>query len=185
MIFSISMMASSTTPPRAITKPANTMVFTEAPLRNITNPPARSDKGMATAATKAARTSKRNAISIAITKMHPSKSAWVKFLIESSIKVAGRKILVSISTPGNPGCMAANAASTPRVTSSVLPQGNFSTMSISPGPSLMTASPIMSGGEYRMSATLPNGILPLEVLIGTCAKVSGVCPDEVCNTSIR
>ena len=33
-------------------------------------------------------------------------------------------------------------SSTPRVTSSVLPHGNFSTISIRPGPSLMTASPI-------------------------------------------
>ena len=43
---------------------------------------------------------------------------------------------------GEAGRIWSMASSTPWVTSSVLPHGNFSTMSIRPGPSLMTASPI-------------------------------------------
>ena len=57
------------------------------------------------------------------------------------MNVAGRKIVVSMSMPTRPGRSSSIAASTPRVTSSVFAHGNFSTMSMSPGPSLMTASP--------------------------------------------
>ena len=63
------------------------------------------------------------------------------------MNVAGRKMVGSTSTPVRPGLAASSsAASTPRVTSSVLPSGCFSTISSRPGPSLMTASPI-GGGE--------------------------------------
>ena len=60
------------------------------------------------------------------------------------MKSAGRKIVESTSIPWRPGRISSSAASTPRVTSSVFAQGYFSMISISPGPSLMIASP-MSG----------------------------------------
>ena len=59
-------------------------------------------------------------------------SAIVRLRIDSSMKVAGRKIVESISMPGRPGRIAASASSTPRVTSSVLAHGSFSTIIIRP-----------------------------------------------------
>ena len=89
-------------------------------------------------------------------------------------------------TPGNPGFIASRAASTPRVTSSVLPQGNFSMISISPGPSLITASPIIPCGPNTIFATSPNSNgFPFLRPIATCAKVSGVWPADVWSTSNR
>ena len=67
--------------------------------------------------------------------------AMVRLWSDISMKVAGRKIVESISTSGRPGRSVSRAASTPRVTCSVLAQGNFSTMRRRPGPSLMIASP--------------------------------------------
>ena len=83
----------------------------------------------------------------------PSSRALLKFLSDVSMNVAGRKMVESISSPGRPGAMTARASSTPRVTSRVLAQGSFSTMSIRPGPPLMTASPIMGGKVVTTSAT--------------------------------
>ena len=62
------------------------------------------------------------------TSSEPTISDMVSFSIDISIKVAGRKIVVSISTSGRPGRKASSAFSTSRVTCSVLPQGNFSTI---------------------------------------------------------
>ena len=81
----------------------------------------------------------------------------LRLSIASSMKSAGRKIVVSISMPGRPGRISSSAASTPRVTSSVLAQGNFSTMSISPGPSLMTASPMSGWWSMTSLATSVSG----------------------------
>ena len=80
-------------------------------------------------------------------------SDLVRLSIASSMKVAGRKMVVSISIPGRPGRISSMAASTPFVTSTVLPQGNFSTMSSRPGPSLITASPIIGQVSSTTSAT--------------------------------
>jgi hypothetical protein len=77
-----------------------------------------------------------------ITSSAPSRSASVRLSIDASMKVAGRKIVGSISMPGRPGSSSSSASSTPRVTSSVLAQGSFSTMSMRPGPSFTTASPV-------------------------------------------
>ena len=71
------------------------------------------------------------------------------------MNVAGRKISESISIPGSPGFSDSSAASTPRVTSSVLAQGSFSTIIIRPGPSLMTASPIIGQVSQTTLATSP------------------------------
>ena len=78
---------------------------------------------------------------IRITSRMPSSSARVRLSIDCSMNVAGRKIVVSISMPGSPGCISSIASSMPRVTSIVLAPRNFWTTSIRPGPSLTTASP--------------------------------------------
>ena len=80
-------------------------------------------------------------------------SVRVRLSIDSSMKVAGRKIVESISTPGRPGLRAASACSTPRVTSSVFAHGSFSTIIIRPGPSLMTASPTIGQVSQATVAT--------------------------------
>ena len=59
------------------------------------------------------------------------------------------------STSGRPGFSASIAASTSRVTCSVLPSGCFSTISSRPSPSLITASPIGGGKPSTTSATSP------------------------------
>ena len=73
------------------------------------------------------------------------------------MKVAGRKIVESISTPAQRRARAPPAPPRRRrVTSSVLPQGCFSTMSRRPGPSLMTASPMGGGWPSTTCATSPR-----------------------------
>ena len=103
-----------------------------------------------------------------------------------STKVAGRKMVESISMPGRPGRISSRAASTPRVTSRVLPQGSFSTISMSPGPSLMTASPISGWWSTFRSATSPRRSgLPPRCSTGTWARSSGVTMGSLCWISRR
>lgn len=91
------------------------------------------------------------------------------------MNVAGRKIAESISMPCNPGSSSASAASTSRVSSRVLPHGNFSTMSIRPGPSLMTASPMSGWWSMSTLATWPRvRTWPSRWASGIFASVSGV-----------
>ena len=90
------------------------------------------------------------------TSTQPIASACDRLCSDRSMNVAGRKMVGSISTSVRPGRSASRAASTWRVTSSVLPQGCFSTISSRPGPSLMIASP-MGGGEPSVTvATSPQ-----------------------------
>ena len=89
----------------------------------------------------AARHSNRNATSTTTTSIVPRSSVSVRFEIEIWMNVAGRKMWLSIWTPGRPGRMSSIALSIPRVTSSVFAHGNFSTTSSRPCLSLMTASP--------------------------------------------
>ena len=56
---------------------------------------------------------------------------------------------------GQPGRISSMAFSTPLVTSRVLPHGSFSTTSMRPGPSLITASPASGGAPVATSATSP------------------------------
>ena len=93
----------------------------------------------------ALRHSIRNRASTTMTSTQPSSSARFRFESDISINVAGRKIVVSISTSFSPGRNVSIAASTARVTDSVFAPSCFSTMSRRPGPSLMTASPIGGG----------------------------------------
>jgi hypothetical protein len=72
--------------------------------------------------------------------------------IAASMNVAGRKIADRCRRlQARPS--AASALSAPRVTSSVLPQGCFSTISKSPSRSLTTALPIGAGEPSTTSAT--------------------------------
>ena len=183
-MFSTSMIASSTTTPTAITKPARIMVLMAAPLSRRIIAPASSDNGIAARLISAVRHSNRNRLSTAITSRQPSSSARLRLSSATSIKSAGRKRVGSISRPGSPGRSAASASSTPCVTSSVLAHGNFSTTSISPGPSLIIASPISGwwpsttlAMSLRRSGVPSARCLPLS---GTCARSSGLAIGDTC-----
>ena len=80
---------------------------------------------------------------ITTTSRKPSSIAVPRLWIESSMNVAGRKIVVSKCMPGRPGSIDLRAASTPWVTLRVLPHGSFSTTSSSPGRPSITASPMI------------------------------------------
>ena len=102
------------------------------------------------------------------------------------MKLAGRKIVESISIPGRPGCMAASASSTPRVTSIVLAHGNFSTTSRRPGPSLTMPSPIKGGWPCTTSATsLRRSWLPSGAVKVTRARSSGAATGRMWRTWTR
>ncbi len=88
-----------------------------------------------------------------MTRTRPLISANVRLPIACSMKVAGLKIVESISMPGRPGFNSASTFSTPRVTSSVLAHGSFSTIIIRPTPSLMTASPMSGQVSHFTTAT--------------------------------
>ena len=104
----------------------------------------------------------------------------LRLCIDISMKVAGLKILASISMPGRPGLSLASASSMPRVTSSVFAQGSFSTIIIKPASSLMTASPMSGRVPHFTVATSPiSGASARRTrrsnwLIGTAARSSGV-----------
>ena len=142
-MFSTSMMASSTTTPTAITNPASTMVFIVPPVQYSTRAAAISDKRDRHHADQ-----RRPPLEEEDTQHQDDQEASKQQSHgpgcprDSSMKVAGRKMAVSTAIPVRPGSSCFSASSTPRVTSRVLPQGSFSTISMSPGPPLMTASPI-------------------------------------------
>src|SRR6478672_6411548 len=152
-MFSMSMMASSTTTPTAITSPARTIVLMVASRTSSTVSAPSSDNGIATALMTALRHSNRNSSRITMTRRAPRNSALVRLSMAISMNVAGRKIVLSTSTPGRPGSSCCSTSSTPSVTSSVLAHGSFSTMSINPSPSLITASPFSGWWLVSMSAT--------------------------------
>ena len=173
-MFSTSMMASSTTTPMATTNPASTMTFKVTPAASSTRTAATSDSGMAIRLMKAVRHSNRNATMINVTSSTPSSSARVRFSRDCSMKVAGRKMVVSTSIPGSPGAISAMACSTPRVTSTVLAPRYFCTTSSSPGPSLTTASPISGPGSTRVwPRSFNRSILPSRSTTGTSPSCSG------------
>ena len=117
---------------------------------------ATSDSGIVTTLISAARQSKRKSAE----DEHDEQRAQDQRRASggrcaSSTKLAGRKMVVSISMPGSPGRISSMASSTPSVTSRVLPHGSFSTMSMRPGPSLITASPVSGWWSVATSATSP------------------------------
>ncbi|MCG3163696.1 MAG: hypothetical protein JMDDDDMK_05141 [Acidobacteria bacterium] len=134
----------------------------------------------------AVRHSNRNATNTAITSRQPISSALRRFLSATSMKVAGRKIVESISTSFKPGRSALSAASTLRDTSSVLPVGCFSTISSRPGPSLMIASPMGGGNPSITSATALNcSGAPLRKATGMRARSCGCATADICATDSR
>ena len=114
-MFSTSMIASSTTSPSAMTSPAITIVLMVAPLHSNTSPAPSSDSGMATRLIVACRQSRVKTNSTTATSRQPIASARVRLSIERSMKVAGRKIVVSTFTSRRPGFSSPIAASTSRV----------------------------------------------------------------------
>ena len=101
----------------------------------------------------AVRQSHRNTARTMTTSTQPTSSARLRLASDISMKVAGRKMVESTSTPAVPASARRAPSSTSRVTCSVLPSGCFSTISSRPGPSLMTASPIGGGEPSTTSAT--------------------------------
>ena len=162
------------------------MVLIVSPIQYSTTIVAVSDNGMAVKLITAVRQSYRNRTSTITTRMQPVSSADVRFLIDRSIKVAGRKIVGTISTSLSPGFMAARASSTLRVTSSILAAGCFSTISNRPTPSLMMASPIIGGDPILTSATSPRCRAdPSRNETTVRARSSGVTTDVSWRTAMR
>ena len=98
-MFSMSMIASSTTTPTATPKPARIIVLIVAPSASSTIPAAASDSGIASRLTNAARHWNRNAISTNTTRMQPSTTANARLLIAVWMKVDCRKMCVSMWIP--------------------------------------------------------------------------------------
>ena len=185
-MFSTSMIASSTTSPSAMTKPANTIVLIVAPHSVSTTTAAINDSGIAVRLMSAVRQSNKKTIRITTTSTHPMNSAWLRLLSARSMNVAGRKMVGSTSTSFSPGRSASSAASTRRVTSSVFPSGCFSTINNSPGPSLMIASPIGGGEPMTTSATSPSRIgVPSRKSTTDRAKSSGSTIAVMCRIARR
>ena len=103
----------------------------------------------------AVRQSARNTISTRMTSTQPTSSARLRFRSDISMNVAGRKMVGSTAIPASAGFMSSSASSTPRVTVSVFAPSCFSTISIRPGPLLMTASPMGAGKPSTTVATSP------------------------------
>ncbi len=142
---------------------------------------------MAIALIRALRHSYRNSSKMMMTSTEPMNRALVRFSIAISMKVAGRKIVLSTTMPSRPGASWARVSSTPLVTSRVFAQGSFSTISMSPSPSLITASPLR-GWKPRFTSAMsprrmgaPSGELPTTTLLSWSAVTIG----RVCRTPSR
>ena len=97
------MIASSTTTPIATTSPAKTITLMVVPVRSRTRIAAISESGIAIRLMNAVRHSNRNPQMTIATSSTPSSSAVVRLSMDCSMNVAGRKIVVSICRPGQPG----------------------------------------------------------------------------------
>ncbi|GBD17515.1 hypothetical protein HRbin26_02439 [bacterium HR26] len=84
-MFSMSMIASSTTTPIAMMNPASTIVFTVAPRTAKTSAAATSDSGMATIEISAERHSNRKKASTSATSSRLSSSERFRLASESSM----------------------------------------------------------------------------------------------------
>ena len=147
---------------------------------------ATSDSGMAVRLMTAVRQSNRNVSKISTTNPQPMPRAFVRLSMARSMKVAGRKIVASISTSFRPGRSDSIAASTCFVSSRVFACGCFSTINRRPGPSLMMASPMGTGEPMRTSAMSPmrTGAPPLKSTM-VRARSSGSPMRETCLMAIR
>ncbi len=182
--FSTSTMASSTTAPIAITKPAKTITLSEVPRNDKTSSVMTAVTGMIVALIKAIRQSHKKAMRTTTTRNAPMSSELMRLSKATSTKVAGRKMVVSMSMSRSPGAISSMAASTPCVTSTVLAHGNFSTIKSKPGPSFTTASPIIGQVSSTISATSPSlrGVPSLCTLslMGTFARSTGEITGSTC-----
>jgi hypothetical protein len=183
-MFSTSMIASSTTSPRAMIKSGeHHRVHRDAALpqhqrrrHQRQRDGRRADQGRPPVDTETAR--------ITITSTQPMIIDQLRFSSDISMNVAGRKIVESTWMPVRPGFISSKAASTLRVTSSVLPVGCFSTISSNPGTSLMIASP-MGGGwpSRRLRPRRPIGaVRRRERRPGLRARSSAVTMVDTCRT---
>ena len=80
MMFSVSMMASSTTSPKAMASPPMTMMLKVVPVSSMPSPAAIRDTGIALAVMIAARTSKRNTSNTSTTSPAPI-ARWAEMLV--------------------------------------------------------------------------------------------------------
>ncbi len=190
------MIASSTTSPIAITRPARTIVLIVVPIARRITPAATSESGMAVRLIRAVRQSNRKPTRITITRPQPTSIEWPRLSIDRWMNVAGRKIVGSTSTPLFFRSSVARAFSTFRVTSSELPCGCFSTIRSRPGrtsglpsaslPTLMTASPMGGGKPIWTSATSPRRIgVPSRKATTVLRRSLGVSIAARCRTAIR
>src|SRR6476646_2708056 len=102
------------------------------------------------------------------------------------MKLACRKMCVSKTTFGSPGCSDLITSSTPLVTSRALPHGSFSTTSSRPGPSSTMASPANIWWSSLTVATDPMGTwTPSALSTVTCARSAGVTIGNTCRIPSR
>ena len=113
-MFSMSMMASSTTTPRAMTKPGEHHRVDRG-ARAVEHQPGghQRQRNRHHADQRGPPLVEEERRARGPRADEPSSSALVRLSIASSMKVAGRKIVVSISMPGSPGRSSSSAASTP------------------------------------------------------------------------
>ena len=102
-MFSMSMMASSTTTPTAITRPARIIVLIVAPEVEHQQRRHQRHRDGDHADQRRCATRRGTAARIDHDQHKPSSSASVRLWIAVSMKSAGRKIVVSMSMPGRPG----------------------------------------------------------------------------------
>ena len=143
-MFSTSMIASSTTTPSAMTRPARIIVLIVGPApvedeRRRRSATAGSPRRLISAVRHSYRKSDEHQTTSRISR---AAAPCVRLSIDILDEGGGPEDR-GVDLDAGQARLAAppSAASTPLVTSRVLAQGNFSTISSSPGPSLITASP--------------------------------------------
>ena len=176
-MFSTSMIASSTTSPIAITRPARTIVLIVAPMAMSTSVAAiererdrrQADQGRPPVEEERDEDDRRRGRS-------RRSSPRARLSSDRSMNVGGAEDgRVEVHALRAPARRASRAFSTLRVTSRVLPVGCFSTIRSRPGPSLITASPIGGGKPILTSATSPSRRgTPLRKATVVRARSSGV-----------
>jgi len=127
-MFSIAMIASSTSRPIAIDRPPSVIVSICSPKAAITRIPVTRESGIAKAEMNVVRTLPRKRARMTMTRIAPSRSASATLPIATSMKSAWRKFSLSSTTPrGSTGCRRASVSSMARVRSSVFAPGCFCT----------------------------------------------------------
>ena len=95
-MFSTSTIASSTTAPMAMAKPANVITLIVAPRQESTSSETINDRGMMLALINATRHSYRKNKSTTTTSRPPISSDSLRLRMDISMNVAGRKMVVSM-----------------------------------------------------------------------------------------